>query len=406
MTQYGASIGKDRLKIYAGKAEILSRLRSDEAALREQAKSGELTDQEAAVRGFDLWTEATHEIGRALLAEMEKDWDGFNPAYLMHASGARGNAIQLRQLNGIRGLMVAGPDTHSKLTTVPACFMEGLDPWQHFVSSFGARRGLMDSALKVADAGYLERKLVTRAEDLRVVEEDCGTGEFAILEPLLRDESVMEEVDERAAGRITARAIVDPATGQELVPAGQLVSGADRERIQAAGVRQVAVRSVLSCESEAGVCAKCYGANPATGELARIGDAVGLVAAHCLGEPAIQLTLQTFYLAVRPSTQPKPVKGGLPRLAELERTGAEIEPSELVRECTAIYREQGVRIHDKHFEVLARAIHRPVPRGFLSRAVMPPEGETPISVLTKAALTGETDPLLGQRERVLFGRRV
>jgi len=337
------------------------------------------------------------------MAELASDWDGLNPAHLMHASGARGNAIQLRQLNGIRGLMVTSSDTHSKLASVPSSFMEGLTPWEHLISSFGSRRGLMDSALKVVDAGYLERKLELRTEGLRIEREDCEAAKFLALEPFRHEDAVIEELPERALGRIAAQAVLDPKTGKEIAAAGELIDKAASERIGEAGLAQVATRSVLCCESETGVCAKCYGANPATGELAKVGDAVGMIAAHSIGAPAIQLTLQTFYVAQPSKKRAGPVKGGLPRLAELEKTGAELDPTDFVCQCTAIYREQGVRIHDKHFEILARSIHHPPPQGFLARTAKPPIGETATAVLTKAALRAETDPLLGQRERVFFG---
>ena len=404
-TRYGATVGKETLKVYSKKDAIVSWARSREEVIRSEEAAGTVSAEDAWKRICDLWFDATHEIDDGFMQELAADMDGFNPVYLMHVSGARGSALQLRQLVGMRGLMV-GTTQDDRVTPVPINFIEGHSPWQHFVSSYGARRGLMDTALKTADAGYLERKLVARGNDVLIEQEDCGTEQSLTIDALREGDVVMEDVAERALGRIAAESMRHPETGEELLAAGDLIDKAGSEAIRAAGIESVKVRSVLCCKAEKGVCAKCYGTDLATGRLAKVGDAVGVVAAHSIGQPAIQLTLQTFYLATRLSKTPKRTKGGLPRLAELEQSGTEVEPTEFVRSATALFREQGVRIHDKHFEVIARGIHHPPPQGFLSRCVLPPPGETQISVLAKAALKGETDPLAGQREQAFFGKCV
>ena len=388
-TQYGASIGKDALKLYSGKVDILSRVRSEAGAIKEEADE----------RLPELWANAADEIGKGAIEQLAADMDSLNPVHLMHTSGARGSAMQLRQLCGMRGLM-RGPESQvNPPMPITASFIEGHAPLEHFVSAYGARQGLVDTAVKTADAGYLMRKLVVRAQDVFVDEEDCGTEQCTQLEPLRDDHgNIIEDIAERALGRIAAESVVDPRSGEEIVAAGQLIDWATSEKLQAAGIQKLNARSVLCCVTEAGVCAKCYGSDLATGRLAKVGHAVGIVAAQAVGEPTIQLTMRTFYGWVPASRRPpKSTKGGLPRLDELERTGAAIEPGELVRHMTSIFREQSVRIHDKHFEIIAHALHRPIPKGFLSRALCPSPGESQIGILAKAALRGETDCCLRRR---------
>jgi DNA-directed RNA polymerase beta' subunit len=402
-TRSGATIGKDQLRAFSGKEKILSALAEETRAIEVDNGSGKIADDEARFQIYDLWTKATEEVTAGVKEELAGSMEGLNPVHLMTDSGARGNLRQVRQLSGMRGLMMAGPDAHDGLVPVPSSFLEGLTWWEHFISAYGARRGLMDTALKSADAGYLGRKFVMRARDVVVAANDCGTGHFVTLEPLCSDTGVIEDVADRSFGRIAARPVIDPNTKQEIVGAGELIGRADAERIREAGVAEVAARSVLCCEQEGGVCAACYGSDLTTGKSVEVGTAVGMIAAHSIEEPVVQLTFRTFYLA-SPSRLSAPVKGGLPRLAELERTGPELEPMEFVRSATAIFREQGVRTHDKHFEVMARTMHQPTPKGFLARAWPPPKGETTTSVFAKAALAGETDTLLGRREKALFGR--
>ena len=409
-TQSGATIGKDLLKPYPKKAEVVTRTWQKHEEILAEQTAGKLSEEEARRHVFDLWVNATEEIGTGVLDELAADRGGFNPVHMMLKSGARGSTIQLRQLSGMRGLLV-GPGTlewhRGPLIPVDISFMEGHNPWQHFISGHGARRGLMDTALKTADAGYLMRRLVVaRTEEILIGQEDCGTEQSLALEPLREDDRIIEEVADRAFARVAAERVVDPQTGDEIVAAGELIDRSTGEKIRAAGIESVKARSVLCCEAQTGVCAKCYGADLATGKLPAIGSAVGPIAAHAAGEPAIQLTVATFYGTPRPGGRNQPRKGGLPRLVELERTGADFDATEWVRQATAVFREQGVHIHDKHFEVIVRAIQCPPPCGFLRRVLFPPEGETATSVLAKAALIGETDHLLGLRERVTVGRRI
>jgi hypothetical protein len=286
---------------------------------------------------------------------------------------------------------------------VAASFIEGLSPWEGFVSGYGSRRGLMDAALKVAEASRLHRRLVSRLMDVRIVQEDCGTPESIVLDPLSDGGSTIEDAAERATGRVAAEDVTDPATGERLVKCGEIVGASEAARIRAARLTGLKVRSVLGCRAEGGVCARCYGADAATGEPVAVGSAVGLIGAQAIGEPLSQLTLQSFYGWKRSSMR-EVHRGGLPRLADLEREGAGLPPEELVRRLVALFREQWVAVPDKHFELLARVLRNRTRHGWLARAASPDAGQSAAGVLIRAAACGESDPLTGLLPRLLTGR--
>jgi DNA-directed RNA polymerase subunit beta' len=407
-TESGLSIGKDFLRPYTGKPEAMARLREREAAIDRARQEGRLSEDAARHEWTQLWINTTHEIGGSLMREMASDAGGFNPVHRMHVSGSRGSAPQLRQLNGIRGLMINGPRPDGRLTPVEASFIEGLSTWDCFVSGYGSRRGLLDVALKIADAGQLQKKFTLRLADVRITCEDCGTARSQALSPFKDGDCVIEDVAERAVGRIAAEDVSDPESGMRIVAAGGLIDRAAAERIRASGAAGVRIRDIAGCEAADGVCARCYGADVATGQLPAIGSPVGLIAAHAMGEPTSQLTLQAFWGWRKRSdgswNDGYRVEGGIPRLAALERSGAEVEPEERVRAMTAIFREQWVSVPDKHFELLARAMRGHWRSGWLARAARPRPDETTTGILIRAALACEIDSLAGTVQRVLAGR--
>jgi DNA-directed RNA polymerase subunit beta' len=237
-----------------------------------------------------------------LFDHLQGSMKGFNPVYMMADSGARGSREQIRQLAGMRGLM-AKPQ--KKLTggtgeiidsPITANFREGLSVLEYFISTHGARKGLADTALKTADAGYLTRRLVDVAQDVVVMMYDCGTIMGLHVGDLKEGEEIIEPLRDRVLGRVTSEDVYDPETGEILVEAGQSIDEETADLIVSKGIDTVGIRSVLTCEADRGVCALCYGSNLATGQAVNIGEAVGVMAAQSIGEPGTQLTLRTFHI--------------------------------------------------------------------------------------------------------------
>lgn len=219
----------------------------------------------------------------------------FNSIFMMADSGARGSAAQIRQLAGMRGLM-AKPDGSIIETPITANFREGLNVLQYFISTHGARKGLADTALKTANSGYLTRRLVDVAQDLVVTEDDCGTHGGILMTPVIEGGDVKEPLRERVLGRVTAEDILVPGTADILIPRNTLLSEKWCDELEANSVDSVKVRSVVSCETDFGVCAKCYGRDLARGHIINKGEAVGVIAAQSIGEPGTQLTMRTFHI--------------------------------------------------------------------------------------------------------------
>ncbi|HZF67803.1 MAG TPA: DNA-directed RNA polymerase subunit beta', partial [Gemmatirosa sp.] len=257
---------------------------------------------------IDTWTHANSDITDAMVKSLRQDKGGFNPVFMMFDSGARGSRDQIRQLAGMRGLM-AKPQ--KKLTggigeiiesPIKSNFREGLSVLEYFISTHGARKGLADTALKTADAGYLTRRLVDVAQDMTITEEDCGTIMGLEVEALKEGEDVIEALGERIVGNVAAEDVTDPQMTDEsgrprlLVEAGQLVDEDMAREIEEAGIEAVKIRSVLTCEAKRGLCRMCYGRNLATMEMVDLGEAVGIIAAQSIGEPGTQLTLRTFHI--------------------------------------------------------------------------------------------------------------
>jgi len=274
-----------------------------------QYKRGLISEEERYNAVIAAWTECGENITKALMSNLSE----YNPLYMMSTSGARGNVNQIKQLAGMRGLMV---DTQGKTIEIPikSNFREGLNVLEYFISTHGTRKGLADTALRTADSGYLTRRLVDVSQDVIVREEDCGTSSGIEVTEITDGGQVIEPLSERINGRYCLEDVKDPQTGEVIVKAGKLISDAEAERIEKAGVKKVRIRSVLTCRSEFGVCAKCYGLNLATGEEVDVGEAVGIIAAQSIGEPGTQLTMRTFHTG---GVAGEDITQGLPRVEEL-----------------------------------------------------------------------------------------
>ena len=274
-----------------------------------QYKRGLISDEERYNSVISAWTETVDNVTQALMSNLDK----FNPVYMMAHSGARGNVNQIRQLAGMRGLMA---DTSGKTIEIPikANFREGLNVLEYFISTHGARKGLADTALRTADSGYLTRRLVDVSQDVIVRELDCGTKKGIDVYDIKDGSEIIESFAERLAGRYAAEPIYHPQTGELIMDTDRMMRDADAERIVKAGFKKVKIRSILTCHSEFGVCAKCYGANLATGGDVNIGEAVGIIAAQSIGEPGTQLTMRTFHTG---GVAGDDITQGLPRVEEL-----------------------------------------------------------------------------------------
>ena len=311
-TKAAISISVDDLEIPPTKYEIIEEAFAKVAEVERQFREGYITRGEKYNKVVAIWNEATEKVTSELMNMLRKkdeeimhvkgfNDDGtprdFNSIYVMADSGARGGTAQIRQLAGMRGLM-AKPSGEIIETPIISNFREGLSMLQYFVSTHGARKGLADTALKTANAGYLTRKLVDVAHAEIVVEEDCGTIEGIYVEPLVESGEVLETLADRIVGRVSLEDIKDPFSEEEdyIVRAGEVIDEEKAKRIEEAGIKRVAIRSVLTCESRNGVCAKCYGWDLSRRRLVDIGEAVGIIAAQSIGEPGTQLTMRTFHI--------------------------------------------------------------------------------------------------------------
>src|SRR6187401_516702 len=298
-TRSGLSIGIDDLIIPKEKAQLVDKARDEVIKVESQYLEGAITNGERYNKVIAIWSEATEEIANAMFSEMEEiDKDGrqFNPVYIMADSGARGSKQQIRQLAGMRGLM-AKPSGEIIETPITANFREGLEVQHYFISTHGARKGLADTALKTADSGYLTRRLVDVAQDVIIHEDDCGTMDGLEARAIIDSGGeIIERLSDRIIGRVALDAIVDPSSGEVIVPTAGEIDESLADRIEDAGIERVKIRSVLTCASRRGVCAKCYGRDLATGRLVEMGLAVGVIAAQSIGEPGTQLTMRTFHI--------------------------------------------------------------------------------------------------------------
>jgi DNA-directed RNA polymerase subunit beta' len=298
----GISVGLVDLQIPAEKEEILADADDEVARFTRAYQNGVISNGERYNKVIDTWTHANNDVADAMVQRLERANDGFNPVFMMMNSGARGNRDQMRQLAGMRGLM-AKPQ--KKLTggigeiiesPIKSNFREGLTVLEYFISTHGARKGLADTALKTADAGYLTRRLVDVAQDVTITEEDCGTVLGIEMTALKEGEDIIEPLKDRIAGNVALEDVIDPIDGEEIAVAGELIYEDAADAIEDAGIQSVKIRSVLTCESRRGICRMCYGRNLATMKTVDMGEAVGILAAQSIGEPGTQLTLRTFHI--------------------------------------------------------------------------------------------------------------
>ncbi|MBE7325387.1 DNA-directed RNA polymerase subunit beta' [Nocardioides sp. Y6] len=525
-TRSGVTVSIDDVTAPAAKAEILSGYEAQASKVQQQFERGLVTDEERRQELIEIWTQASNEVAEA----MAENFDRSNPIYMMVDSGASGNMMQIRQVAGMRGL-VANPKGEIIPRPIKANFREGLSVLEYFISTHGARKGLADTALRTADSGYLTRRLVDVSQDVIIREDDCGTerGLAKTIGEVLEDGRIVrhENAETAAYARAAATEVVHPSTGEVLAAPGEDLGDVKIGELVEAGITEVKVRSVLTCEAKTGTCAKCYGRSLATGKLVDIGEAVGIIAAQSIGEPGTQLTMRTFHTGGVASADD--ITQGLPRVVELfeARTpkglapisevagrveiedtdkarkvivtpddgsekveypvskrsrlriadGDHIEvgdlltfgtpdPKEVLRvlgirraqqhlvdEVQAVYRSQGVSIHDKHIEIIVRQMLRRVtviesgdtnllPSDLVDRALFEEEnrrvvseGRKPASgraelmgitkaslateswlsaasfqettrVLTDAAINGRSDSLLGLKENVIIGKLI
>jgi len=290
-TLSGMSIAVTDLTIPPDKDKILGRANREVEQVENQYRRGLITEGERSNKIIDIWMHTTEEVSDHVM----EHFDPFNPLFMMADSGARGSEQQVRQLAGMRGLM-AKPSGDIIESPITANFREGLTVHEYFISTHGARKGLADTALKTADSGYLTRRLVDVAQEVIITKIDCGALNGILMTPIREGDEDIVPLKDRIIGRVALDNIVDVVSDEVLVKAGEEIAEETAERIEQAGIEKIRIRSVLTCESEKGICAKCYGRNLATGWMADLGEAVGVIAAQSIGEPGTQLTMRTFHI--------------------------------------------------------------------------------------------------------------
>jgi DNA-directed RNA polymerase subunit beta' len=293
-TKVGVSISIDDIKIPELKMGRVVQAKVEVKEIQRQYGAGLLTDQERYNKIIDIWTDANNGIAEGLMNLIRADKEGFNSVHMMADSGARGSAAQIRQLSGMRGLM-AKSDGSIIETPITSNFREGLNVLEYFISTHGARKGLADTALKTANAGYLTRKLIDVAQNVKISMSDCGTHEGVEVSDIIVGNEMIEPLSDRIYGRVLAESVIDPITSEVLVSEGTMIDEEMAMRVQEAGVRSVIMRAPSTCKAPKGICAKCYGLNMADNKIVKRGEAVGVIAAQSIGEPGTQLTLRTFH---------------------------------------------------------------------------------------------------------------
>ncbi|MGH7449891.1 MAG: DNA-directed RNA polymerase subunit beta', partial [bacterium] len=335
----GVTVGIEDVIIPEEKQAYLDSAFKKTQTIQSQYEKGVITDGERYNKIIDIWTHTTSDVADKMFQRLKSDRQGFNPIFMMADSGARGSKEQIRQLAGMRGLM-AKPQ--KKMTgqmgeiienPITANFREGLSVLEYFISTHGARKGLADTALKTADAGYLTRRLVDVAQDMIVSMDDCGTILGLRIGDLKEGEEVIEPLRDRILGRVAAEDVYDPDSGDVIIESGHLIDEEVADKIAAVGIETVYIRSVLTCEAERGVCAACYGRNLASGKIADLGEAIGVMAAQSIGEPGTQLTLRTFHIG-----------GTASRIAAQSQVAAKMEGRANFENVKFIQQEDGTTI--------------------------------------------------------------
>jgi DNA-directed RNA polymerase beta' subunit len=306
-TKSGISICIDDMHVPTKKAELIKEAEDEVMEVSKQYNDGLITQGERYNKVIDIWANVTEKVademmkelgaedGKALSEEELQESRSFNSIYMMADSGARGSTAQIRQLAGMRGLM-AKPSGEIIETPITANFREGLSPLQYFISTHGARKGLADTALKTANAGYLTRRLVDVAQDVILMEEDCGTKEGITVTALIEGGEIIQTLEERIFGRTVAETLKDPVNNDTVAVRNTMIDDELAKKIVESGIDRVKIRSVLTCHSKIGVCGKCYGSDLTRGEATEIGETIGIIAAQSIGEPGTQLTMRTFHI--------------------------------------------------------------------------------------------------------------
>ena len=305
-TKAGISICVDDMKVPVKKSFFLDEAQKEVGKIRDQYTNGLITDGERYNKVVDIWAQVSEKIADEMLRQLgtetiedskgnKKDVPSFNPIFMMADSGARGSAQQLRQLAGMRGLM-AKPSGEIIETPITANFREGLTVLQYFISTHGARKGLADTALKTANSGYLTRRLVDVSQDSMITDYDCGTLDGIYMSSLVEGGAIIERVSDRVLGRVVCDDVADPYTGEVICKANEELNEEKVKKIEQSGIEKLKIRSVLTCKTKDGVCVLCYGRDLARGKMVNIGEAIGVIAGHSIGEPGTQLTMRTFHV--------------------------------------------------------------------------------------------------------------
>ena len=363
----GLSFNLDDIIIPKEKAELIAKGNEEVKQITDNYNMGFITDNERYNQVIDTWTHVNNDIGNILLKQMTEADQGFNAVFMMLDSGARGSKDQIKQLSGIRGLMAkpqkAGAEGHQIIENpILSNFKEGMSVLEYFISTHGARKGLADTAMKTADAGYLTRRLVDVSHDVIITEEDCGTLRGLVCTALKSGDEVISSLAERILGRVSVHDIINPKTGEIIVEAGEEITEVIAEAIEKAEIESVEIRSVLTCESKKGVCMKCYGRNLATRRMVQKGEAVGVIAAQAIGEPGTQLTLRTFHaggVAANAAANASIVN-------KYERAKIEMEEVRVVpfneegRDCEMVVSRLGeLRFVDPHTKIVLSTVNVP-----------------------------------------------
>ncbi|NCC21974.1 MAG: DNA-directed RNA polymerase subunit beta' [Alphaproteobacteria bacterium] len=343
----GISFGKDDLVIPEEKQTLVADAKERAKEFEQQYLEGLITKGEKYNKVVDIWSRCTDEVADAMMTKISDVTGGtLNAVYMMAHSGARGSAAQIRQLAGMRGLM-AKPSGEIIETPIISNFKEGLSVLEYFNSTHGARKGLADTALKTANSGYLTRRLVDVAQDAVITERDCGTEEGITQRAVMNGPDVIVSLAERILGRCPAHDIKHPLTGELIVPAGEIIDEVTSEAIETAGIDEVLVRSVLTCQTTTGVCAKCYGRDLARGTEVNTGEAVGVMAAQSIGEPGTQLTMRTFHIG-----------GAAQRGAERSSVEANLDGTVVIKNQNVVKNSDGVAIiMGRNTEVVIRDVN-------------------------------------------------
>ena len=341
-TRSGLTIGIDDMKSPRNKEKLWDEGLKEITDINNAHKRGLISETERYNKVIDTWTKVASDIEEELIKELGQDRAGFNPLYMMVESGARGSRNQANQICGLRGLMSKPQRKVSAVqiieTPIKSSCKEGLTVLEYFISTHGARKGLADTALKTADAGYLTRRLVDVAQNVTITIEDCGTILGQEITALKEGEKIVEPLSERIKGRVALIDVIDPTTNEIMVKAGEEIDDTTAEKIEKRGISSVKVRSILTCEAPVGLCAKCYGRNLATGRMVELGEAVGILAAQSIGEPGTQLTLRTFH-----------VGGAALRIAESTERTADFDGEILFEKLSVVENAAGrlVSLNDK-----------------------------------------------------------